>query len=139
MIQALYLNDIEPMCAGWKKFRAFKRKVESISGSAFKDGSDDFRNAYNHRFSARFVLGMTGIVSRVEDKSGAVRYVFAGSNPLDIAGIADLLEIERDRCYEAFGAFQALVREHEVAINTFEKAKKAAPEGTRVQIRPRAS
>src|SRR3546814_8911684 len=28
--RALYLTDIEPMCAGWKRFRAFKRKVELI-------------------------------------------------------------------------------------------------------------
>lgn len=124
--RALYLNDIEPMCAGWKRFRAFKRKVEPIAGSAYKDGSADFRNAYNHRFSARFVLGMTSTVSRIKDASGAVCYGFGGTGPLDIAGMADLLEIERDRCYKAFGAFQALVREHEIAITAFEVTGKAA-------------
>jgi hypothetical protein len=124
--RALYLNDIEPMCAGWKKFRAFKQRVEPIAGSLFKDGSEDFRNAYNHRFSARFVLGMTGMVSRIEDESGAIYYGFGGSGPLDIAVMAYLLEIERDRCYEAFGAFQALVREHEAAITAFEEAEKSA-------------
>lgn len=124
--RALYLNDIEPMCAGWKKFRAFKRKVEPIAGSAFKAGSDDFRNAFNHRFSAHFVLGMTSMVSRIEDESGSVCYGFGGSGPLDVAAMADLLEIERNRCYDAFGAFQALVREHEAAITAFEEAEKAA-------------
>jgi hypothetical protein len=117
--RALYLNDIERMCAPWKKFRAFKQRVEAIAGSAFKEGSDDFRHAYNHRFSAHFVLGMTSTVSRNEDESGAISYSFGGSGPLDIAKMADLLKIERDHCYEAFCAFQVLVREHEAAITAF--------------------
>lgn len=125
--RALYLNDIEPMCASWKRFRRFKEKVERVAGSNFKTGSNDFRNSYNHRFSARFVLGMTGMVSRIENRSGAICYGFGGSGPLSIAQMADLLEIERDRCYDAFDAFQALVREHEIAISDFEMAQKTPP------------
>ena len=126
----LYLNDIEPMCRGWKKFRAFKLKVEPIAGAAFKKGSDDFRNAHSHRFSPRLVLGLTSMVSRVEDKSGSVCYHFGGRNPLDIANMADLLETEHDHCCEAFDAFQALVGEHEAAITAFEEAEKVARSAT---------
>jgi hypothetical protein len=124
--RALYLNDIDPFCADWDRFRAFKLKVEVIAGTSFKEGSVDYRNAYNHRFSPRLVLGMTDMVTREVDESDAVRYSFGGRGPLDIAVMADLLQIERDRCYEAFSAFQDLVREHEAAITAFEQAARAA-------------
>lgn len=119
--RVLYLNDIEPMCAGWRQFRSFKRRVEAVGGNVFKDATNDFRNAYNHRFSSRFVLGMTGFVSRsVDEPTGEVGYGFGGDDPLDLTVIADLLAIERDRSYAAFEAFQALIREHEQAIAGFE-------------------
>jgi len=38
----LYLNDLEPYGAGWRKFSAFKVQVEAIADSAFKAASDDF-------------------------------------------------------------------------------------------------
>lgn len=123
--RALYLNDIEPMCAPWRRFRAFKRRVEKIAGTAFKDTTEDFRNAYNHRFSARFVIGITGTVTREISEDGGVRYSIGGTEPLDLDGVADLLAIERDHCYAAFETFQALVEEHTVAIVQFEQERVA--------------
>ena len=97
----LYLNDIEPYCEEWKKYRRFKLQVEPIAGSVFKEKSDDFRNTYNHGFSSRFVIGMTRTISRVE-KADKITYGFGGNNPLDLVEVADLLEKERDQCYLAF-------------------------------------
>ncbi|URW75917.1 hypothetical protein M9980_01415 [Sphingomonas donggukensis] len=111
----LYLNDIEPYCSQWKRYRAFKLKVEPIAGKKFKRASDDFRNAYNHGFSSRFLVGMTGVVKRIA-KGGAVSYAFGGNEPLGTGEIADLLEVERDHCYAAFDAFQRLVEEQVAAI-----------------------
>lgn len=111
----LYLNDIEPFCAGWKRYRPFMLKLEPIAGGRFKEASDDFRNCYNHGFSSRFLIGMTGAVERVSE-AGSAHYVFGGREPLDIGEMADLLAKERDLCYLAFDAFQVLVGELTDAI-----------------------
>ncbi|WP_141682888.1 integrase [Agrobacterium tumefaciens] len=76
--QNLYLNDIQPYGAGWRKFSVFKVRVEAIGGSAFKAASDDFRNAYNHGFSSQFVLGITSTVRRT---------VRMGRSDTNLAGI----------------------------------------------------
>ncbi|MBL9068357.1 MAG: hypothetical protein JNM03_00005 [Sphingopyxis sp.] len=34
--RVLYLNDIDPVCRDWRKFRSFKRRVEAIGGTAVK-------------------------------------------------------------------------------------------------------
>lgn len=120
---ALYLNDIEPCGAPWKTFRGFKRKVEIIGGSAFKAATSDFRNAYNHRFPPRLVLGVTNALERaVDPATGQAVYVFGGQAPLQPAQVADLLALELTRSYEAFEAFQALVVEQAQAIATFDAA-----------------
>ena len=116
----LYLNDIEPYASQWRKFRAFKLKLEPLAGSNFKQASDDFRNTYNHGFSSRLVVGMTATVKR-EVIGGRVRYAFGGNDPLTVAEVADLLTIERDKCYHAFAAFQALIEEQSAAIFVFER------------------
>ncbi len=118
----LYLNDIQPYGAVWKRFGAFKVRVEAIAGSAFKAASDDFRNAYNHGFSSRFLLGITSTVRR-SVKDGKVRYEFGGNEPLEICKIAGLLEIERDLCYRAFDAFVELVAEQTATIAAFDEAQ----------------
>jgi hypothetical protein len=111
----LYLNDIEPYCTQWKQYRRFKLKVEAIAGKKFKNATNDFRNAYNHGFSSRFLVGLTGTVKR--SVSGASRcYSFGGDEPLGIGEIADLLEAERDQCCKAFDAFRSLVEEQITAI-----------------------
>ena len=118
----LYLNDIEPFCRGWRRYRRFKVAVERIAGTAFKDASDDFRNTYNHGFSSRFVLGITASVTREQRSDGSVSYGFGGNPPLGLPAVADLLAIERDCCYAAFDAFQTLVNEQITAIVAFEAA-----------------
>ena len=111
----LYLNDIEIYASQWKKYRAFKLKLEPLAGKKFKQASDDFRNAYNHGFSSRFVVGMTGMVRR-EVVGKKVRYAIGGREPLTLGEIADLLANERDQCYRAFEAFRSLVEEQIAAI-----------------------
>lgn len=124
----LYLNDIEPYCSQWTKYRAFKLKLEPLAGKKFKEASDDFRNAYNHGFSSRFVIGMTGTVKRTV-KNSRVSYSLGGNEPLSISEVADLLEIERDHCYRAFEGFQTLVEEQVAAIVAVEAGGTATSRG----------
>jgi len=124
----LYLNDIDIYCSQWKRYRAFKLRVEPIAGRKFREASEDFRNAYNHGFASRFLIGMTGTVKRIA-KGGSVSYAFGGNEPLGIGEVADLLEIERDHCYRAFDAFQQLVEEQIAAIIAVEGGGTAASGG----------
>ncbi|PIB92735.1 integrase [Caulobacter sp. FWC2] len=118
--RAFYLNDIDPHCQGWKAFRGFKLKVEPLAGRAFKADTADFRNAYNHGFSSRFLVGITAMMRRIVAKDGSVAYGYGGREPLQLAQIADLLSKERDLCYAAFEKFQALVVEQIEAIANFD-------------------
>ena len=119
--RALYLNHIESLCNSWRKYRAFKRRIEPIAGTAFKDATEDFRNSYNHRFSARFLIGMSAMVTRLVRDDGRICYGIGGSEPLNLNQVADLIATERDHCYRAFKAFQALVEEQCLAIAAFEE------------------
>lgn len=101
----------------WRKYVRLKQQLEGISGRAYQDATHDFRNAYNHRFSSRFLFGITQLMKRTVDKpTGRVTYSFGGAVPLQLDSLAQLLIKERNGCYRAFDAFQALVHEHEDAI-----------------------
>jgi hypothetical protein len=119
--RTLYLNDIEPFCISWRKYRPLKLRIEPIAGKSFNDATEDFRNAYNHRFSVRFLIGMSALATRVVKEDGLVSYGIGGKGPLELKQVADLLATERNHCYRAFEAFQALVEEQCLAITKFEE------------------
>lgn len=121
--QTFYLHHVDPFGRGWRTYRKFKNGVEPIGGKKFKEATGDFRNAYNHRFPRRLVLGLTGFVIRVaDDVTGRVSYRMGGMPPLELKAVTDLLSIELDLSCAAFQAFQDLVREHWEAIQAFECA-----------------
>lgn len=116
--RAIYLNDADEFGRHWSSFRRFKRRVEVIGGSRFRDATGDFRNAYNHRFPRRLVMGITGMVTRhIDPATGRSFYGLGGSAPLGLAEVVELLTAERDCAYAAFDAYQALIKEHEAAIS----------------------
>lgn len=116
----IYMADADRSGASWRKYKQLKICIEAIGGQSFREATYDFRNAYNHRFSPRFVVGMTSLVTRrVSTRSDQVTYSFGGLPALNLSAVAALLSKERDRCYKAFHAFQGLVHEHEAAIAAF--------------------
>ncbi len=79
--------------------------------------TNDFWNAYNHRFSPRIVLGISRFVTRrVNEDTGAVSYGFGASPALTLPHVVELLEAQCERAHRAFESFQQLIREHEAAI-----------------------
>jgi hypothetical protein len=115
--ECIYQETADLSGRAWRKYGAFKRRAEKISGKAHKLATGNFRHTYNHRFSQRFVVGRTGLVTRtVDKKTSKVSYVIGDSPPLQLDSIARILMTERDNCYLAFDAFQALVREHEASV-----------------------
>lgn len=117
---------------GWgKTYNRFKLAVEAIGAKAFRDATVDFRNAYNHRFSPRFVIGMTGMVTRNRnEQSGGFYYGFGGREPLALADIVGLLTTECQHCYTAFQALQALVKKQIDAIRTFDAGVNSSEQAT---------
>jgi hypothetical protein len=102
----------------WPSYAACRRLLERINDKKFQKDTHDFRHAYNHRFSPHVVVGMSQIVTRqVDPDSKRVGYAFGGIPPLKLDFVADLLTEQCKRCYAAHGAFQKLVREHEISIS----------------------
>jgi hypothetical protein len=103
--------------AAWRRYGRFKLKLERIADRTFREATGDFRNAYNHRFSSRFVIGMTGTVLReVDPRTKQIFYSFGLRPPFELGVVADLLDAQCQRIVAAFRAFQILVREHEQSI-----------------------
>ena len=117
----IYIAEADARGKRWKTYPALKRSIERLCAKAFRLATYEFRDTYNHRFSPRFVIGITGMVKRqVEPASGHVSYSLGGLEPLRLDAVAKLLATERDRAYHAFEAFQALVREQSDAIARFD-------------------
>lgn len=115
----------------WKRYNTFKTRLEKVGAKDYQAATHDFRNAYNHRFSPRIVLGISNLVTRQVNKAtGAVTYGFGETPALTLPHIVEHLEIQCDRAHRTFESFQKLVREHEAAIrlhNTASLASVKAP------------
>jgi hypothetical protein len=116
----IYMQEADKYGAKWRRYKTFKRRLETIGGRSFQEKTYDFRNVYNHRFSPRFMFGHTQLVKRVVDKkSSKVTYCIGEIPPLQLDEMAKILVGERGRVYATFEAFQDLVREQEDAIKAF--------------------
>ena len=118
----IYLNTTDKFGMAWRRYKGFKRSVEKIHGKEFREATCDFRHAYNHRFSPRFVIGIINLVTReINAETSTVRYAIGERGPLDLGEIANLLIAEQEKCYRAFEKFQQLVYELVSAIEDFER------------------
>jgi hypothetical protein len=105
----------------WTTYPTLKQSLEGLFGKAFRDATREFRHTYNHRFSPRFVIGLTQMVRRrVDPATGRISYALGGLKPLPLEVIAEFSARERNQAYGAFEAFQALIHEQSDAIAQFE-------------------
>lgn len=122
----IYMPEADKRGRNWKTYSALKRTRDGLFGNAFRAATHEFRHTYNHRFSPRFVIGLTRMVERDVDRaSGRVSYSLGGLAPLRLDEIVNLLAAERDQAYRAFEAFQALVHEQSQAIARFVPADRS--------------
>jgi hypothetical protein len=113
------MDAAETLGSNWPSFKRLKARLDTVNGKAFRQATHDFRNAYNHRLSPRFVIGMTQMITRhVDPNTNSVFYGFGGMEALDLAEVSALLAAQRDNCYGVFEAFQALVQEHVTVITS---------------------
>jgi len=116
--ETIYLHQIEVFCSGWRKFGKFKLSLEKITNRESNQKTNDFRNAYNHRFPSWILIGHTNTVRRQVSNEGSIQYSIGPKPPLGLANVIENLKDELDKCYSAFERFQDLVFEHINAIST---------------------
>ncbi len=113
----IYFNAAHKYGDEWRSYIPLKRCIEKIGDNAYKKATHDFRNAYNHRFSPRFVIGRTQFVTRkVDTQTGRVSYSFGSTSPFELEIVVTLLREQGKHCAAAFEAFLTLVKEHAVTI-----------------------
>jgi len=114
---AIEMNVADTYGKPWRKYNRFKLALERISDKGFREQSRDFRNAYQHRFSPRFVIGITQLATRISDPE-TKRIVYGiGSRPaMALSDVVSMLAERLERVYKAFDAFRALVAEMEGEI-----------------------
>lgn len=114
----VYFEAADAHGKGWQRYKALKKKMEEIGAKKYQQATNDFRNAYNHRFSPRIELGITRLVNRQVKEGGSVSYGLGGIYPLQLILIVTLLETQCQNCYQAFDAFKLLIQEQENAIKS---------------------
>ena len=113
----IYQDAFDKALEPWAKpAQKLRMALQKVGNGAYRNATADFRNAYNHRFSRRFVIGVTDIVTRRPRKGGGVTYGFGGAEPFALPVIADVLTTQRDACLVAFDRFKALIAAHAAAI-----------------------
>lgn len=96
----------------WKRYKKLKVAAEQLGSKEFQSATEDFRNAFSHRFSARIGTGITNFVTRIADgATGRITYEFGGTPPLDLGQVIGLLVAEAENAYAVFERFKHLVAE----------------------------
>ncbi|NVL36977.1 hypothetical protein [Pseudomonas syringae] len=115
----VYFVAADAHAKGWRGYKVLKKRMEEIGAKKYQQATNDFRNAYNHRFSPRIELGITHVVNRQVNKRGVAAYAFGGVYPLPLTLIVTLLETQCQHSYQAFEAFKLLIKEQEEAITSY--------------------
>jgi hypothetical protein len=107
----LSFEDADQRSKGWTSYKPLKLALEKIANRTHRQNTNDFRNAFHHRYSQRIEVGMTNLVTRNIGEDGSVRYGIGGMQPLKLATIYSELKSQHSLCLEAFSAYQKMVKE----------------------------
>jgi len=107
----IYFAQADKFGSDWRAYNKLKQVLEKIASGNYVEESIDFRNKYNHRYSPRIEIGLTGLVSRNVDKSGHVSYSLGYTEPLKLINIVTILGAQHVFCLKAFSKYQILVKE----------------------------
>lgn len=116
MDSEIYFEDADKCGSKWKSYGKLKLAIEKIGNKAYQKETFDFRNKYNHRYSPKIEIGLTGLVSRIVGDDGAVSYGLGYTEPLKVSDIVQVLKKQHEYCSKAFVHYQKLVNEHTQAI-----------------------
>lgn len=116
MDSEIYFAQADSAGAPWASYNRLKRSLEQISARNYSDLTRDFRNSYNHRYSPRIEMGLTGLVRRNVGISGQVTYSFGHTEPLTLAHLIPVLNQQHHIVLNAFSLYRRLVEEQLNAI-----------------------
>jgi hypothetical protein len=72
----IFFKEADNYGAGWRQYRPFKDCLERLGDRKYQTETHDFRNAYNHRFSPRVVIGITqAVIRKVDPQTKGISYV----------------------------------------------------------------
>ena len=108
----IYFDVADKYSSLWKSYKKLKLALEKISNKQFQSDTYDFRNKYNHRYSPKIEVGLTGLVRRNVRDNGKVSYGFGYTKPLKIDQLLPALSGQYLACLKAFEEYQKLVQEH---------------------------
>lgn len=112
----IYFKEADTYGNPWKRYSKLKQSLENIANKSYNLSMHDFRNSYNHRYSPRIELGITGLVKRnVND--GKVIYGFGHIEPILLKNAIPLLKEQHAFCLKAHEKYQDLVNEQTNEIN----------------------
>ncbi|MGB4947867.1 MAG: hypothetical protein WBQ05_11820 [Candidatus Competibacter denitrificans] len=104
-------NTMKYVSTTWPKFASLLLELENLANTAYSQATRQFRDKYHHRYPPKFVLGHTGLVSRIVETDGRVRYGFGGIEPLRLADLVPLLVEQHQISFVCFERYSDLVRE----------------------------
>lgn len=113
----IYLKEADKYGGSWRSYPKLKVALEKISNKQYSKATHDFRNSFNHRYSPRIELGLTGLVTRFVSDDGNVSYGFGQTPPLKLSEITSLILNQHKHCMRTYEKYQALVNEQSEAIN----------------------
>jgi len=113
----IYFEQADEYGKSWKKYSKLKLSLEKIANKKYNKLMHDFRNSYNHRYSPRIELGITGLVTRIVNENGKVSYGFGHIDPILLKDAIPLLEEQHLICLKAYQKYQDVVNEQTREIN----------------------
>lgn len=116
----VWFESADKSGATWKRYKKLKLSLEKIAGKDFGRMTSDFRNSYNHRYSARVEFGLSNIVNRLVDHNGKISYGIGQTEPLKLVIIVDQLKQQHSLAMAAFNCYQELIKEQIAEIEKWE-------------------
>jgi hypothetical protein len=115
----IYFKEADKYGSQWKCYKKLKLSLENIANKSYNQTMQDFRNSYNHRYSPRIELGITGLVKRNVYNDGRVSYGFGYIEPILLKDAIPSLIEQHSFCLKAYEKYQSLVNEQTNEINKY--------------------
>lgn len=112
----IYFEHADKYGAYWRSYNALKLALEKISSGNYIEATINFRHKYNHRYSPKIEIGLTGLVTRHVNKPDQVTYCFGYTEPLKLSNVVSALEKQHECCLKAFSRYKSLIKEQVDAI-----------------------
>lgn len=110
--QSIGFGTLQAVGAPWSKVGELCTALGLLNGNEFREATGNFRNTEHHRFARAIELGFPITLMRLPSEPGTRRFAIGGPEPLTLATLVPVLQIEHQRSVVAFQSFWELIQEH---------------------------